>query len=90
MQLIDQAIEDLRTYQSEFPNTYARVWVINPKLVRVLEKRYGFEIESQYNDGSAHMLRMPADEYSEPYEHGDYSLYLSDWLARMQRGERPQ
>lgn len=55
LQLIDVAVEDLRYYQGEFPGTYARIWVINPKLVRVLENRYGFEIESQYPDGSAHM-----------------------------------
>ena len=55
LQLIDTAIEDLKYYQGEFPGTHARIWVINPKLVRVLENRYGFEIESQYEDGSAHM-----------------------------------
>ena len=55
LQLIDTAIEDLRAHQGEFPGTRAKVWVINPKLVRVLENRYGFEIESQYKDGSAHM-----------------------------------
>lgn len=55
LQLIDNAIEDLRGHQSEFPGTHARVWVVNPKLVRVLENRYGFEIESQHSDGSAHM-----------------------------------
>lgn len=56
LQLIERAIEDLRTHQSEFPDTYARVWVVNPRLVRVLENRYGFEIESIYRDGSAHMF----------------------------------
>jgi ribosomal protein S18 acetylase RimI-like enzyme len=55
LRLIDSAIEDLRAHQSDFPDTYARVWVVNPKLVRVLESRYGFEIESQYENGSAHM-----------------------------------
>lgn len=55
LQLIDQAIEDIRNYQSEFSGTYARVWVVNPKLVRVLENHYDFEIESLHPDGSAHM-----------------------------------
>jgi hypothetical protein len=55
LQLIDQAIGDFRNYQSDFPGTHARIWVVNPKLVRVLENRYGFKIESQYSDGSAHM-----------------------------------
>lgn len=56
LKLIDTAIEDLRAHQSDFPGTSVRVWVINPKLVRFLEERYGFEIESQYGDGSAHMV----------------------------------
>ena len=55
LDLIEKAIRDLRSYQSEFPGTYARVWVVNPKLVRVLENKYGFDIESKYRDGSAHM-----------------------------------
>ena len=55
LQLIDNAIEDLRNHQGEFPGTYAEVWVINPKLVRVLENRYGFEIMSHYKDGSYQM-----------------------------------
>jgi ribosomal protein S18 acetylase RimI-like enzyme len=55
LKLIDSAVEDLRSHQGDFHGTSIRVWVINPKLVRVLENRYGFEIESQYEDGSAHM-----------------------------------
>lgn len=55
LELIEKAIRDLRSYQSEFPGTHARVWVVNPRLVRVLENKYGFDIESQYKDGSAHM-----------------------------------
>ena len=55
LQLIDHAIKDLRNHQGAFPGTFAEVWVVNPKLVRVLERRYGFEIQSQYRDGSAHM-----------------------------------
>ena len=56
LQLIDHAIDDFRSHQSDFPDAFARVWVVNPKLVRVLENRYEFEIESQYSDGSAHMI----------------------------------
>lgn len=56
LELIEKAIGDLRDRQDEFPGTYARVWVVNPRLVRVLERKYGFETESQYKDGSAHML----------------------------------
>lgn len=55
LRLIEKAIEDLREYQEIFQGTYARVWVVNPKLVRVLENKYGFDVESMYKDGSAHM-----------------------------------
>lgn len=30
-------------------------YVVNPKLIRVLEKRYGFDIQSHYSHGAAHM-----------------------------------
>lgn len=52
LQLIDEAISYFRNSE----NDMIRVWVINPKLVRVLESKYNFEIESQQNDGSAHMV----------------------------------
>jgi ribosomal protein S18 acetylase RimI-like enzyme len=55
LRLIERAIKDLNEYQAMFPGTYARVWVVNPKLVRVLENKYGFNVESMYRDGSAHM-----------------------------------
>lgn len=55
LQLIERAIDDLNEYQTIFPGTYARVWVVNPRLVRVLENKYGFDVESMYKDGSAHM-----------------------------------
>lgn len=55
LQLIDAALNDYQYLKSEYDNLYVRVWVVNPKLVRVLENKYGFEITSQYNDGSAHM-----------------------------------
>jgi ribosomal protein S18 acetylase RimI-like enzyme len=54
LRLIEKAIEDFR--HLDVDNVYMRVWVVNPKLVRVLEKKYQFEIESQYSDGSAHMI----------------------------------
>lgn len=55
LQLIDAALDDYQYLKSEYDNLYVRVWVVNPKLVRVLENKYGFEITSQYSDGSAHM-----------------------------------
>jgi ribosomal protein S18 acetylase RimI-like enzyme len=51
--LIRNSISEFRSishYDSKI-----RVWVINPKLVNVLERRFGFEISSKYSDGSAHM-----------------------------------
>lgn len=53
LKLIDLALSDYQDLPAD--RKYVRVWVINPKLVRVLERKYGFEIESQNGDGSAHM-----------------------------------
>jgi len=55
--LIEVSISDY--IQNNDGDMKIRVWVVNPKLVRVLERKYGFEVMSQYPDGSAHM------EYSE-------------------------
>jgi hypothetical protein len=33
------------------------LWVVNPKLVKVLENKFDFEIETQHSDGSAHMIK---------------------------------
>lgn len=56
LELIDAALGDYEYHKADDPNTYVRVWVVNPKLVRVLERRYNFDIESEYRDGSAHMV----------------------------------
>jgi GNAT superfamily N-acetyltransferase len=54
---------DAAMYQYEFDKeaygdeARMRLWVVNPKLVRVLENKYGFEIEEQHSDGSAHMKK---------------------------------
>lgn len=53
LKLIEAAIDEYKNLDHD--RKYIRVWVINPKLVRVLERRYGFEIESEHGDGSAHM-----------------------------------
>jgi len=56
--------EGINKYNSEAPdyremgyNTMMRLWVVNSRLVPILERKYNFEIESQYSDGSAHMIR---------------------------------
>lgn len=55
LQLIDAALGLYEDQRDMADHTYIRVWVVNPKLVRVLERKYGFEISNQYADGSAHM-----------------------------------
>jgi len=37
-------------------NTMLKLWVVNPRLVPILERKYNLEIESKYEDGSAHMI----------------------------------
>ena len=53
LKLIETAIDEYKNL--DYDRKYIKVWVINPKLVRVLERKYGFEIESEHGDGSAHM-----------------------------------
>ena len=60
MKLIRQAMEKYRhekhMYQEMGGSTMMRLWVVNPRLVPVLESKFGFEVESQYGDGSAHLI----------------------------------
>jgi hypothetical protein len=53
LQLVEAAIEEYRA-RDEL-RSYIRVWVINPRLVGVLERKFGFEVESEHGDGSTHM-----------------------------------
>lgn len=53
---IQQYQRDKNDYEEMGYYPYMRLWVINPKLVPYLEQRLGFEIESQYSDGSAHLV----------------------------------
>jgi len=61
IKLIEEAIKkyemDKLHYEEMGYDTKMRLWVVNPKLVPFLEKHYDFEIESLYEDGSAHMER---------------------------------
>ncbi len=61
LKLIAEAINyydsDKYVYKEMGHNVQMRVWVVNTRLVPVLENRYGFQIESQYSNGSAHMVR---------------------------------
>jgi hypothetical protein len=56
LRLMDAAMKDYRYLRSDFPQSYIRVWVVNPRLVGVLERRYGFELEDEHGGGTAHMV----------------------------------
>ena len=55
MQLINNVLDDFRYLKVDEPRAYIRAWVVNPKLAGVLERRYGFEVESYHDGGSCHM-----------------------------------
>lgn len=59
--LIEDAIREYERGKTEYRvdfggRTMMRLWVINPHLIPYLES-IGFEIESEYNDGSAHLIK---------------------------------
>ena len=60
MKLIAAAMQHYKYEASQYRemgfNTLMRLRVINPRLVPVLEKKFGFELESSHGDGSAHMI----------------------------------
>ena len=38
--------------------SYTRLWVVNPKLAKILQHpKYGYNAESEYKDGSAHLVK---------------------------------
>jgi len=55
IQLIDAAIDDFKSYQSDYGNLYIRVWVVNPKLANWLEYNRGFESSGIGKDGTGIM-----------------------------------
>ena len=58
LDLIKAAEKERQFYESEnYGNIRTRLWVINPKLARFLEEREGYEVESKYEDGSAHLTK---------------------------------
>jgi hypothetical protein len=61
MKLIQEGINRYEAEKSDWEEmeykTMIRLWVVNPRLVPILERRFGFDIESEYSDGSAHMVR---------------------------------
>jgi predicted N-acetyltransferase YhbS len=53
IKLIKESLEKAR----ELDDYRIRLWVVNPKLVKLLENKFGFEIDEQHSDGSAHMSK---------------------------------
>ncbi len=52
LELIEAAISEYHDLKSVYDMLYIRVNVINPKLARVLERKYNFDIESYYSGGA--------------------------------------
>jgi hypothetical protein len=58
LDLIKAAEEERKSFEdAHYGNVRTRLWVINPKLARYLEEREGYEVESKYSDGSAHLTK---------------------------------
>jgi len=61
MKLIQEAIntyeEEKTMYEESDYKTRIKLWVINTGLIPILEKFFGFEIESDLGHGQAHMVR---------------------------------
>lgn len=57
--LIQQAERERRNLEVEFgEKAYTRLWVVNPKLAKLLQhKKFGYDVESEYPDGSAHLVK---------------------------------
>ena len=60
--LLKMINEGIKTYRNEGAgyneagyDVYMRLWVVNKKLVNVLQ-RYGFEVDEDHGDGTAHMI----------------------------------
>lgn len=56
LRLIEAAIDDFKNGDYPYDKFYIKALVVNPKLVRVLERKYGFEIESDHGSGGVHMI----------------------------------
>jgi len=59
LKLISEAIKTYQSDRLEYEDmggqTMMRLWVVNPNLIPILE-RYGFQIEAEHGNGSAHMV----------------------------------
>lgn len=58
LDLIKAAEKDRVLYENAYGgNIRTRLWVVNPKLARYLSERGGYDTESMYEDGSAHLTK---------------------------------
>jgi hypothetical protein len=57
LDLIKACEKERKFFEESHGNIYTRLYVVNPKLARFLEERYGYEMEEQYSHGSAHMTK---------------------------------
>lgn len=59
MKLIRQAETERSNIEAMYDKkAYTRLWVVNPKLARVLQHpKYGYEADAEYKDGSAHLRK---------------------------------
>ena len=59
MKLIQAAEKERKTFEEiHGRKAYTRLWVVNPKLAKILQHpKYGYNAESEYEDGSAHLVK---------------------------------
>ena len=59
MKLIKQAEDERKNIESMYnQKAYTRLWVVNPKLAKILQHpKYGYDAESEYDNGSAHLVK---------------------------------
>ena len=58
IKLIRAAEKDKQNFEAELGKTFTRLWVVNPQLAKLLQsKKFGYEAESEYKDGTAHLLK---------------------------------
>lgn len=59
MQLIQTAEQERKNMENVYGNkAYTKLWVVNPRLAKVLQSRkYGYNSEAEYKDGSAHLVK---------------------------------
>lgn len=53
MELIKACLEEANQLEEHI----IRLWVVNPKLVKIMERKFGFKIDDIHSDGSAHMSK---------------------------------